>query len=215
MNRGCFITIEGIEGVGKSTNMRFVRDCLERAGHDVVVTRQPGGTPLAEDIRDIVLRTAMELPALTEMLLMFAARSVTVDTVIRPAVEAGRWVLCDRFTDATLAYQGHGRGVDAGAIRAVADVVHGDLWPDLTLLLDAPVETGLRRAADRSEPDRFEREELAFFERVRNGYLELARAEPDRIEVIDASQPLSRVESDLSAVLARFLERIELDSVAK
>ena len=208
MKRGRFITLEGIEGVGKSTNMRFVRDCLSAAGHDVVVTRQPGGTPLAEDIRDIVLRTAMELPSLTEMLLMFAARSVTVDTLIRPALGAGKWVLCDRFTDATLAYQGSGRGVSDADIRKLADVVHGDLWPDLTLLLDAPVSTGLQRAADRSTPDRFEREKLAFFERVRAGYMELAQSEPDRIRLIDASQPLGKVQAEIANALEVFLESL-------
>ncbi|NND58745.1 MAG: dTMP kinase [Gammaproteobacteria bacterium] len=203
MKRGRFITVEGIEGVGKSTNIGFIRRLIEQAGFDVVVTREPGGTPLAEQIRDIVLRTEHDLPSQTEMLLMFAARSANVCTQIRPALDAGSWVLCDRFTDATIAYQGYGRGVDIETIMTLAQVVHGDLWPDLTLLLDTPVETGLGRAAKRSAPDRFESEQLEFFNRVRAGYLELARSE--RIELVDASVSLEQVQQQIAAIIEPYL----------
>lgn len=206
MKPGRFISIEGIEGVGKSTNLRFVRDLVEDAGHEVVVTREPGGTPLAEQIRAVVLDPASELPPLTELLLMFTARSAHVAELIRPAIEAGRWVICDRFTDATLAYQGGGRGLDPVWIQTLAGFVHGDLWPDLTLLLDAPVRLGLSRAAQRSSPDRFELEALAFFERVRGAYLALAEREPMRVRVIDASEPLATVQSRIASELGPILE---------
>lgn len=155
MTRGRFITVEGIEGVGKTSNMEFIRTLLEDRGHEVVVTREPGGTALAEQIREIVLEPAAEIPPLTELLLVFAARSTHVQQKIRPAVERGQWVLCDRFTDATLAYQGGGRGIDEQLIYQLAAAVHGELWPDLTLLLDAPVSVGLNRAANRAALDRF------------------------------------------------------------
>lgn len=206
MSRGRFITIEGIEGVGKSSNLGFVCELLEQAGHDVVTTREPGGTPLAEQVRQVVLDSDDDVPALTELMLMFSARSAHVEQLIRPALATGRWVVCDRFTDSTLAYQGGGRGLDVALIRRLADAVHGDLWPDLTLLLDAPVATGLARASRRSRPDRFEREDVAFFERVRAGYLALATAEPARVRVIDADQPLAEVRDSIAAELAPLLQ---------
>lgn len=205
MSRGRFVTLEGIEGAGKSTVARLVCATLERAGLRVRVTREPGGTPLAERVRQLVLEHGEEpLTPLTETLLMFAARALHVDGVIRPALASGTWVVCDRFTDATRAYQGSGRGVDPVLIEALAAAVHGDLIPDCTLLLDVPVATGLARARARTgaHTDRFETETAAFFERVRAGYLALARAEPRRFRVIDANAPLDVVEARVGAILA-------------
>ena len=205
MSRGRFVTLEGIEGAGKSTVARLVCATLERAGLRVRVTREPGGTPLAERVRQLVLEHGEEpLTPLTETLLMFAARALHVDGVIRPALASGTWVVCDRFTDATRAYQGSGRGVDPALIEALAAAVHGDLIPDCTLLLDVPVATGLARARARTgaHTDRFETETAAFFERVRAGYLALARAEPRRFRVIDANAPLDVVEARVGAILA-------------
>jgi dTMP kinase len=205
MSRGLFLTLEGIEGAGKSTVAAHVCASLERAGVSVCATREPGGTPLAERIRQIVLgRGAEPLTPVAETLLMFAARALHVEGVIRPALARGTWVVCDRFTDATRAYQGSGRGVDAALIESLATAVHGDLVPDCTLLLDVSVATGLARARTRSAAptDRFEAETAAFFERVRAGYLALARAEPRRFRVIDATAPLSVVESRVGAILA-------------
>lgn len=206
MTRGRFITVEGIEGVGKSSNLAFIAGLLEDAGHEVVVTREPGGTPLAEQIREIVLEPAAEIPPLTELLLVFAARSAHVEHKIRPAVERGAWVLCDRFTDATLAYQGGGRGIDDKLIYSLAAAVHGDLWPDLTLLLDAPTAVGLARASRRSALDRFEQEQADFFERVRQRYLDVARSHPVRIRRIDATAELPQVQSEIAGVLRLYLE---------
>ena len=205
MSRGRFVTLEGIEGAGKSTVARLVCATLERAGLRVHVTREPGGTPLAERVRQLVLEHGEEpLTPLTETLLMFAARALHVDGVIRPALASGTWVVCDRFTDATRAYQGSGRGVAPALIEALATAVHGDLIPDCTLLLDVPVATGLARARARTgaHTDRFETETAAFFERVRAGYLALARAEPRRFRVIDANAPLDVVEARVGAILA-------------
>lgn len=197
-----FITLEGGEGAGKSTNLEFVRQWLRRDGHDVVVTREPGGTELGERVRDILLH-GRELPisAESEMLLMFAARAEHIARVIRPALDAGKVVLCDRFTDATYAYQGGGRGIPAARIATIESWVQGDLRPDLTLLFDVPVEDGRRRAGQRSEPDRFEQESNEFFARVHATYLARARSEPRRIRVIDASQSLEKVEQQIGAVL--------------
>jgi dTMP kinase len=206
--QGKFITIEGIEGVGKSTQMDFVRGLLEASGKEVIVTREPGGTPLAERIRDLVLHGADQeaMPADCELLLMFAARSAHVASVIRPALARGAWVLCDRFTDATYAYQGGGRGIDAGRIRALEEWVLGSLRPDLTLLLDAPVSTGLARARARDDgSDRFEAEDVAFFERVRAVYRARAESEPGRIVTIDASPELTAVQAALAEALSERL----------
>lgn len=193
--KGMFITVEGIEGVGKSTNMEYIHRQLQAAGRDVLVTREPGGTPLAEAIRALLLdpvHTGMDM--LCELQLVFAARAEHLAKVIRPALEAGQWVLCDRFTDATYAYQGGGRGVDTAIIARLEDLVQGGFRPDLTLLLDVPVATGLARASQRGALDRFEQEQAAFFERVRQAYLELARRHPGRFRVIDAGQPLAAVQ---------------------
>jgi len=201
MNRGLFITLEGGEGAGKSTSMAFVREFLELAGHDVVVTREPGGTPLGEEIRKILLHGRDAMAIDTELLLMFAARAEHLEHVIRPALARGACVICDRFTDATYAYQGGGRGVDDSRIRVLEDWVQHGLRPDLTLLLDIPVTEGLERAGNRSVPDRFEREQQEFFERVRQRYLLAAAREPERIRVIDAAQPIASVQVQLRAVL--------------
>jgi dTMP kinase len=203
-----FISLEGIEGAGKSTVGALVRDWLAKRNVAARLTREPGGTPLAETVRNIVLSHGEEpLNAVAETLLMFAGRSIHVENLIRPTLARGEWVVCDRFTDATRAYQGRGRGVDLALIETLAKAVHGDLQPHCTLLLDLPVAVGLRRARARSgvASDRFEAEAEAFFERVREGYLELARREPQRVRVIDAAAPLAQVESQVGAVLETLL----------
>ncbi len=203
--RGKFITVEGVEGVGKSTNMAFIAGFLRERGMDVVETREPGGTPTGEAIRELLLDARRtDIHTDTELLLMFAARAQHLAELIRPALERGQWVLCDRFTDATYAYQGGGRGVPAARIAVLEDWVQGELRPDLTILLDLPVGDGLRRAAGRSEPDRFEQEQQAFFERVRAAYLARAEATPQRYRVIDASPELAEVQARLRAVLEDF-----------
>lgn len=193
--RGAFITLEGGEGVGKSTNLALVVAHLEARGIAVVATREPGGTPLGETIREWILEGEHgALSAEVEALLMFAARARHLDTVIRPALAAGKWVVCDRFTDATFAYQGGGRGADIRLLRALETGVQRGLEPDLTLLLDAPLEVGRRRIAARTA-DHFEREEAPFFERVRRAYLERARQDPRRVKVIDAVGTLAEVQA--------------------
>jgi dTMP kinase len=203
MNRGRFITLEGIEGAGKSTVARHVLTWLKARGLPAVLTREPGGTPLAERVRALVLTPDGEaLPADAEMLLMFAARSIHLANLIRPALARGEWVICDRFTDATRAYQGGGRGLDRAALESLASLVHADLTPDLTLLLDLPVSVGLARAQARRGPtDRFEQERGPFFERVRAAYLELARAQPQRFCVVDAARELPQVEAAVERAL--------------
>jgi len=203
--RGKFITLEGIEGVGKSTQLEHVADLIRAAGNSVICTREPGGTPLAEDIRDLLLTPSDEqVPPSGELLLMFAARAVHLENLIRPALERGDWVVCDRFTDATYAYQGFGRGMARAEIGMLERLVQGELRPDLTILLDTPVEVGLARARKRGEPDRFESEKAEFFDRVRCGYLEIAAAEPDRVRVVDAAVPIAEV----NLVVATLLEKI-------
>ena len=199
---GKFITVEGIEGVGKTTNIGFIHQQLQAAGRDVVLTREPGGTPLGEAVRGLLLDpeyTGMD--STCELQLMFAARAEHLAKVVWPALEKGQWVLCDRFTDATYAYQGGGRGIDTSVIARLEELVQGDFRPDLTLLLDVPVEIGLARAGKRGALDRFEQEKVEFFERVRSAYLELARRYPERYRVIDAGQPLEAVQQQLAAML--------------
>lgn len=190
-----FISLEGIEGAGKSTLARALEATLVARGLTVKLTREPGGTPLAERLRALVLeRGAERISAEAETLLMFAARAVHVENLIRPALSGGAWVICDRFTDATRAYQGAGRGVDAELIERLAHTVHGNLWPHRTVLLDLPVDTGLARARKRAGAgDRFEDQDRRFFERVRARYLALAAAEPTRVRVVDAAQAPDRV----------------------
>jgi len=203
---GRFITVEGTEGVGKTSNLDFIERLLREAGKDVVRTREPGGTELGETLRAILLDAGQDgITDDAELLLMFAARAQHLAEVIRPALAAGKWVLCDRFTDATYAYQGGGRGIPASRIAVLEQWVQGDLRPDLTLLLDLPVAAGLARAGERSEPDRFEREQAAFFERVRQAYLERARQEPERFRIIDASPELPAVQAQIRQVLEDFL----------
>jgi len=202
---GRFLTIEGIEGVGKSTQVaRLSKDLTER-GIAHVVTREPGGTPLAERIRDVVLNARDEaLPPVAELLLMFAARAIHLANHVEPNLLAGRWVICDRFTDATYAYQGGGRGMDLNHIRQLEVMVQGARRPDLTVLLDAPVEQGMQRARQRNAgaaADRFESERAEFFERVRDAYCTRAAAEPNRIAVIDAGQSADRVAAGIIAEL--------------
>jgi len=200
--KGQFITVEGIEGVGKTTNIGFIHQQLLAAGKDVLVTREPGGTSLGEAIRGLLLDpeyTGMDSSC--ELQLMFAARAEHLARVIRPALEKGQWVLCDRFTDATYAYQGGGRGIDTGVIARLEALVQGDFRPDVTLLLDVPVEVGLARAGQRGDLDRFEQEKVEFFERVRQAYLDMARQYAARYRVIDASQPLEQVQQQLELVL--------------
>ncbi|HET8711946.1 MAG TPA: dTMP kinase [Spongiibacteraceae bacterium] len=200
--RGVFITVEGGEGVGKSTNLAFVAEQIRAHGYELVTTREPGGTSIAESIRRLILDHHEESMAeMTELLLVFAARAQHIERVIKPALAAGKWVLCDRFTDATYAYQGGGRGLDVQAISALEHLVQRDLRPDVTLLLDAPIEVGAARVAQRGATDRLESEQKVFFERVRNSYLERARAEPQRFHVIDAAQLLADVQTQLRSVL--------------
>jgi dTMP kinase len=212
MTRGKFITVEGGEGVGKSTQIAALQTALQARGIDVVLTREPGGTRRAERIREIVLEVTDEpMSPLAELLLMFAARAVHLANLIEPALARGAWVLCDRFTDATFAYQGGGRGLDMKYIATLEQWVQRELRPDLTLLLDAPLEIGAARAGKRNAEvgvvDRFERERREFFERVRAAYLERAQQEPQRITVIDASgEPEQVARAILSTVESRLLQ---------
>jgi len=205
-SRGLFITVEGGEGVGKSTNIAFLEDYLRAHGVDLVVSREPGGSCLGEDIREMLLQVRTELMSpMSELLLIFAARAQHINERIAPALAAGQWVLCDRFTDATYAYQSGGRGITIDTVQRLEELVQGNLRPDYTLLLDAPVSTGMARARGRGELDRFEQEALDFFERVRETYLQLARASTGRYRIIDANVPLEAVQRQLTAVCQEFL----------
>ncbi|SFB51169.1 dTMP kinase [Azotobacter beijerinckii] len=204
---GLFITLEGPEGAGKSTNREYLAEGLRTGGREVVLTREPGGTPLAERIRELLLAPSSELMAVdTELLLVFAARAQHLAEVIRPALARGAVVLCDRFTDASYAYQGGGRGVPEARIATLENFVQGDLRPDLTLVFDLPVEVGLARAAARGRLDRFEQEGRAFFEAVRQAYLHRAASDPARYRVVDAGRPLAEVQRSLDALLPQLLE---------
>lgn len=199
---GRFITLEGGEGAGKTTCIAHIRQRIGEAGIPLVVTREPGGTPVSEKIRDLLLdKKNTDIQADTELLLMFAARAQHLDELIRPALQRGDWVLCDRFTDATHAYQGGGRGIPSERICSLENWTQRGLKPDLTLLLDLPVETGLARAGQRSTPDRFESESLQFMEKIREAYRAIAASEPDRVKVIDASLPLDEVLGQIDAVM--------------
>ena len=207
MSKGRFITIEGGEGAGKSTNADLVRNVLERHGLDVLTTREPGGTPLAEEIRSVLLGPRDEaVDPMAETLLIFAARAQHVAEVIGPALRAGRWVLCERFTDSTFAYQAGGRGVDADVVAQLADLAHPGLWPDLTLYLDASPDAAMTRIATRSL-DRFERERRVFFERVRETYLTRAREQPHIVR-IDASSDLASVQREIVGAVEQFLSSV-------
>ncbi len=211
MNRGRFITLEGGEGVGKSTNLSFIQQILAQRQIDVVVTREPGGTELAEKIRDLLLtRHTESITPHAELLLVFAARSQHIHHVILPALNRGQWVLCDRFTDATYAYQGGGRNLGMHLIGWLENTIQCDLKPDLTLVLDAPTDIGLQRAQQRGKPDRFEVEHKAFFERVRQTYLERARQNSKRYQIIDASQALPDVQAEIFKVISRLMNHDRL-----
>ena len=200
-NRGLFITVEGGEGVGKSTNIAFLEQQLRDRGVDLLVTREPGGSKLGEALRQLLLDVSDEsVDPMAELLMMFAARAQHIKTRIEPALAAGRWVLCDRFTDATYAYQCGGRGIARSAVAVLEELVQEQLRPDCTLLLDAPVSIGMARARERGQLDRFEQEELAFFERVRATYIDLAENSSGRYRIIDASAPLEAVQQQLLKV---------------
>ncbi|MCK4842623.1 MAG: dTMP kinase [Methylococcales bacterium] len=206
MNKGKFITLEGGEGVGKSTNLSYIKQLLENAGKKVVTTREPGGTPFAEKIRQLLLENADEaISEKAELLLMFAARAQHINQVIEPALAEGRWVLCDRFTDATYAYQGGGRSMDTSMIEWLEDKVQETLRPDLTLLLDAPVTVGMGRVDKRGTLDRFEQEKLSFFTKVRQTYLERAQQLPEIIKIINADQTLDKVQQEIRLSLQDIL----------
>lgn len=205
--QGKFITIEGGEGVGKSSNIAFILAYLKQRNIDVVSTREPGGTAVSEKIRDLLLDPINKsMISDTELLLMFAARAQHLAELIYPALALNKWVLCDRFTDATYAYQGGGRGISMQRIAELEQWVQGDLRPDLTILLDVSINIGMQRASERSEPDRIEQEKTSFFESVRQTYLQMARDFPQRYRVIDASQTLDEVQKNIAAVLDEYLK---------
>jgi dTMP kinase len=205
-SKNIFLTLEGIEGVGKSTAMSFIQTYLTHAKKDFVVTREPGGTPIAEQIRQLLLTPSQEvmIPE-TELLLMFASRVQHIHSVISPALKAGKWVLSDRFVDASYAYQGGGRNIDFKYIEMLEHWLVQDIQPDITLLLDAPPEIGLMRAKHRSAHDRIEQEKRDFFERVRAAYLERARTEPKRFHIIDATLSIEAVEQHIKAILEQYI----------
>lgn len=195
-----FITFEGVDGAGKSTQLAWFADELRRRGPDVIVTREPGGTPLGEQLREILLNQPMSIG--TETLLMFAARLEHIERLIKPALRAGKWVISDRFTDASFAYQGGGRGLDWDKLSQLEQWVHADLQPDLTLFFDVPVEIARQRLANNASLDRFEKEQADFFERVRAGYHKRIRQNPQRYAVIDGAQPLEKVRQQLEGIIA-------------
>ena len=206
--RGTFITLEGIEGVGKSTNVAFTADIVRQCGFEVVTTREPGGTRFGEQVREWILHGDHgRLSAEIEVLLMFAARARHLEEVIRPALAAGRWVVCDRFTDASFAYQGGGRGANRALLDTLKNEIQQGLEPDLTLLLDAPLDIGASRISNRTH-DHFEREQRPFFERVRAAYLTLAAQYPERIKVIDAAMPLPQVQRQIEAEVGALVGRL-------
>ena len=208
VQQGKFITVEGQDGAGKTTNIKFIRDLLTQKNIDVLLTREPGGTKLGEKLRHLMLNSHdIDIDNVTELLLMFAARAQHLTETIKPALSAGTWVVCDRFTDATFAYQSGGRGLPTHYVETLQRLVQGDLQPDLTLLLDVDLAVGQARSHQREvERDRFESEQTAFKQRVRDAYLDLARQHPDRIFVIDASVDLSQVHNQIRQVFNRFLE---------
>ncbi|MDE2234403.1 MAG: dTMP kinase [Gammaproteobacteria bacterium] len=204
--RGKFITLEGVEGMGKSTHLNFISAYLKARGLRVQVTREPGGTPAADEIRALLLNNRREpIPPMAELLLMFAARTLHVENVIRPALASGTWIVCDRFTDATYAYQGGGRKLAARHITDLERMVLKGQQPDLTILLDADVELGLERAKQRGSLDRFEREQTAFFRRVRRVYLARARSNPRRIKLVRAAGGIAEIQTRIAQVLEQRL----------
>jgi dTMP kinase len=213
MMRGLFITVEGTEGAGKSTALDFIEESLRRGGVDLVRTREPGGTELGDRLRDVILDPHLDaINPLAELLVIFAARAQHLVERIVPALERGQWVLCDRFTDATYAYQGAARGLGSAPVAALEDLVQGDLRPDMSLLLDLPVETGLERARQRGELDRFEQEAPAFFQRVRDCYLDRARRSSGRYRIVDAGQDIDGVNAELRKIIDDLLVIRERDT---
>jgi dTMP kinase len=205
MKPGKFITLEGIDGAGKSTQLTWIVELLQRGGVQPVVTREPGGTPLGERVRALLLDKSMAMHAETEALLMFAARREHLDKVILPALAQGKWIISDRFTDASFAYQGGGRGLDTGKLEILEHWVQGSLQPDLTLYFDVPVEVGQQRIRQIKDADRFEQEQASFFQRVRNAYLDRARQFPGRIHIIDSSRPLTEVKAAAGQTVQQLL----------
>jgi len=206
--RGRFITLEGGEGSGKTSNIAYIKSVLDENKISVILTREPGGTPLAEAMRQILLDSKQEsITEQAELLMMFAARAQHIEHVIKPALKQGTWVLCDRFTDSTFAYQGEGRGMKREIIQWLEQFVQEGLKPDLTLLLDVPVEIGMQRAAQRGKLDRFESEKIAFFEKVRNAFLTMAEQQPERIKVIDATQQLEQVQASIYPLITQFMAK--------
>ncbi len=207
MKRGRFITFEGIDGAGKSTHVAWSADFLRAGSVALTVTREPGGTEVGESLRNLLLTAASSIHPETEALLMFGARRQHIADVISPCLERGDWVLCDRFTDASFAYQGAGRGVDKGKLAVLEDWVHADLTPDLTILFDVSADTGRQRVARVKSPDRFERQDAEFFNRVREGYLERMKQSPDRITCLDSSRPIPEIRGELAQIFNRALAK--------
>ena len=203
-----FISIEGQDGAGKTTNLEFICEQLNKHKIPYIVTREPGGTPLGESVRDILLnRNELEISPISELLLMFAARAQHLENVIEPALKQGSWVICDRFTDASFAYQGGGHGINKSTIQTFADIVQKGRVPDLTIMLDVDIKTGESRVNTRNEEkDRYEQQQSDFKTRVRNTYLSLAKAEPERIKLIDASDSIENVTQQISITLSEFIK---------
>lgn len=202
-----FISIEGQDGAGKSTNIEVITDFLQHHNIDYVQTREPGGTELGEQLRSLVLgANDQQIGDMAELLLIFAARAQHLEDVILPALEKGQWVVCDRFTDATFAYQGGGRGFSFSQIDLLQNLVQGERRPDLTLLLDLPVEVGLKRTTERGQPDRFEAQQIEFKHRVRAAYLDIAEQNPNRVKVVDAGAPLEQVQADIVLKLSQLID---------
>ena len=205
---GMFITLEGIEGVGKTTNIQYISEWLTARDIKHVVTREPGGTPLSEDIRSLLLGSQTEeIMPMTELFLVFASRNQHLEQLIKPSLANATWVLCDRFTDASYAYQGAGRGISNTTIECLESITQQKMQPDLTIIFDLPVADGLRRARGRSAPDRFEQEDLSFFDRVRENYLLRAKRFSERCKIIDASKPLKDVQAQLNRILLKFMDQ--------
>lgn len=203
---GLFITFEGVEGAGKTTNIEFIAKQIEKTGQEFVLTREPGGTQVGEAIREILLsKNLPEMHHDTELMLMFAARAEHVQRVILPALNAGKWVLCDRFTDASYAYQGGGRGIDISRIAALENWVQGDLRPDVTFLFDLDADTGMARVRSRGETDRFEQQHIDFFNKVRQQYLSMAEANPQSYKIVNAQHDLETVQNQISLMLAELI----------
>ena len=205
-SKGLFITFEGVEGAGKTTNIQYIAKKIEAAGHEILLSREPGGTQLSEAIRELLISKEFpEMHANTELLLMFAARSEHLNKVILPAIDAGKWVLCDRFTDATYAYQGGGRGVSESTISALENIVQGSFKPDYTFLFDLNAEIGLARARNRGETDRFEQQHIDFFNRVRSKYLAMSESETTRYRIVNAEHDLATVQNQINHLLTEII----------